>query len=91
MKTSISQTHQRFHNRVAQKQSAVLLHQINLQDIVPFLVLPKSLVRIERTVLSSSHPERIGKSQVFYRKPLLTREGKLDKGRLALEILSHRE
>lgn len=39
---------------------------------------------------SSGEVDNTLRKEVFYRKPLLTPEGKLDKDRLAVEILTHR-
>ena len=53
----------------------------------------KSLIRIEMTTLplfrSDNQANNTLQRRVFYRKPFLTRQGKLNKERLILEILSH--
>ena len=60
---------------------------------VPFQ--QRSLIRIEQTIVWTRHfdgtEDEIVRRKVFYRKPLLTRQGKLDKERLCLEILSHQD
>ena len=74
-------------NRVGDSQLTLLNPCIVREDVRPVPARRRSLVRIEVTTRWSLVADDIGRRRVFYRKPLLTSEGRLDKERLALEIL----
>lgn len=76
-------------NRVSDNQLTLLSPCIVPEDVHPVPVRRKSLIRIEMTTVWSRSAGDIHGKKVYYRKPLLTPEGKLDRERLALEILSH--
>jgi hypothetical protein len=70
------------------------LERENHRGACPAASRQKSLVRIEVTTLRMRHADgtvdNTSRKEVFYRRPLLTNKGKLDRDRLALEILLRR-
>lgn len=88
MKTSKPHSLHECQSRATQKLSASQLNHTVLANVDHVQHQPKSLVRIEATIHWSTQAGRIGTRRVFYRKPHLTSEGKLDWRRLALETLS---
>ena len=91
MKIASCSPQSEFHNQEVQILLGAQLHHRGLLNALPAPFQQKPLVRIVQTILRSSHYDvRVEKSlqqRVFYRKPLLTNQGKLDKERLVLEIL----
>lgn len=92
MKTSKPQFQPEPQNRVNRTQSNGQLPDTNSSDFDHGLSQPKSKVRIEVTSQWRYRNGKVDKTlrkQVFYRKPLLTHQGKIDRERLALGILLH--
>ncbi len=71
---------------VGKQSNRRLLHK-EFADVHLSFCPQKSLVKISKTITESSRKSDIGKVEVFYRKPLLTPEGKIDFERLYSEIL----
>lgn len=92
MKKSKQQFQPESQNQEVQTKLNELLQGKPSSGSHPDLYQQKSLVRIEVTSQWRSQNGKVDNTlhrKVFYRKPLLTPQGKLDRERLALEILLH--
>ena len=95
MKNAKPKFQREFQNQEARILSGQQLPGIAGEGSSPVPFQQRPLIRIEQTIVWTRHfdgtEDETVRRRVFYRKPLLTHQGKLDKERLCLGILSRRE
>jgi hypothetical protein len=94
MKIAFDQILREPQNQEAQTLSNEQSHQKDASGIPPVPFQQKSVICIVQTILRTYHSDgtvdKTLRSKVFFCKPLLTHQGKLDKEKLLLEILFRR-